>query len=159
MEQSVAASTFTQLIPLIKMHTQPFTIHNSVRHFHTFRWVYIYSVGITSSLIFQNLQILLIINAIEQRTKTRKFIKKTQIKIGRHKNTVSNKLYLMLWCDIWEWILYLWNAKNYLQTLETFLEKYLKLFKNKVVLQVINHQSDLLKKKLLIILYSTNHCQ
>lgn len=96
MEQSVAASTFTQLIPLIKMHTQPFTIHNSVRHFHTFRWVYIYSVGITSSLIFQNLQILLIINAIEQRTKTRKFIKKTLIKIGRHKNTVSNKLYLML---------------------------------------------------------------
>lgn len=73
MEQSVAASTFTQLIPLIKMHTQPFTIHNSVRHFHTFRWVYIYSVGITSSLIFQNLQILLIIkkkiNAIEKRTK------------------------------------------------------------------------------------------
>lgn len=159
MEQIVAASTFTQLIPLIKMHTQPFTIHNSVRHFHTFRWVYIYSVGITSSLIFQNLQILLIINAIEKRTKTRKFIKKTLIKIGRHKNTVSNKLYLMLWCDIWEWILYLWNAKNYLQTLETFLEKYLKLFKNKVVLQVINHQSDLLKKKLLIILYSTNHCQ
>lgn len=158
MEQSVAASTFTQLIPLIKMHTQPFTIHNSVRHFHTFRWVYtcIYSVGITSSLIFQNLQILLIINAIEKRTKTRTFIKKTLIKIGRHKNTVSNKLYLMLWCDIWE---YLWNAKNYLQTLETFLEKYLKLFKNKVVLQVINHQSNLLKKKLLIILYSTNHCQ
>lgn len=96
MEQSVAASTFTQLIPLIKMHTQPFTIHNSVRHFHTFRLVYIYSVGITSSLIFQNLQILLIINAIEKRTKTRKFIKKTLIKIGRHKNTVSNKLYLML---------------------------------------------------------------
>lgn len=154
MEQSVAASTFTQLIPLIKMHTQPFTIHNSVRHFHTFR-----CVGITSSLIIQNLQILLIINAIEKRTKTRKFIKKTLIKIGRHKNTVSNNLYLMLWCDIWEWILYLWNAKNYLQTLETFLEKYLKLFKNKVVVQVINHQSDLLKKKLLIILYSTNHCQ
>lgn len=61
----------------------------------------------------------------------------------------------MLWCDIWEWILYLWNAKNYLQTLETFLEKYLKLFKNKVVLQVINHQSDLLKKK--IVNYFVQH--
>lgn len=150
---------FYSINPFDKNAYSAFTIHNSVRHFHTFRWVYIYSVGITSSLILSEFTNFIDYKCYWKTHLNKKVYNKTLIKIGRHKNTVSNKLYLMLWCDIWEWILYLWNAKNYLQTLETFLEKYLKLFKNKVVLQVINHQSNLLKKKLLIILYSTNHCQ